>query len=329
MNRRNRHFLLLSLLFLHLIGCTSVSDMRPEVVRKGEYYLEHGVDAYANSDYVTATDFFQKALAQYRSIDDTHGVLLARINLAETAMATGNSQAVLNQLDAAEEVAQRSSADTYHKRLQLLRAQVYWRERDSKRVLTLIEPLLPQFDEKGKPEERPDLLSLTAVILRTDIAFSKIEEDHENAIRWTRRLEACLRSNDDTTPLHNARLNRFKALLAYRDGHVNRALEMLDQALVEYRQAAVRPAIAATLTETARLYMSMKKWPEAEERLRRALYVRVWILDRVGSREVLYLLAAVYDETDNREKAELSRQYAESISHGKQPWSKLGNELLR
>lgn len=324
----NSNVLLLLVSILLLAGCSSISDTRPEVIRKGEYYLEHGVTAYGNSDYITAADFFSKALAQYRSIDDSHGILLGRINLAETAMATGNTQAVLIQLDKAEEVAQRMNPPRYLDRLKLLRAQVYWREGKSGQVMPLIEPLIPAFNSKNEPEARPSLITLTALTLRTDIAFANIDKDQESARLWLTRLQNSLHKNGDATPLHNARLNRFEAQLAYRDGKQQLALHMLDEALKEYRKAAVRPAIAATLTETARLYMSLKQWDNAEERLKRALYIRVWIMDRVGSREALYLLAAIYDETGRSDKAQLSRRYAQSIAIDKSTWSRLSEELL-
>jgi len=325
----NRRLLAPLIIVLTLGGCASVSDSRPEVVRKGEYYLEHGVDAYGNSDYVTAADFFHKALAQYRSIDDTHGILLARINLAETSMATGSSQAVLTQLDAAESVARRVTPPLYLERLQLLRAQVYWRERNREKVIKLITPLLPEFDTDDEPVNNPDLLAITAVILRTDIAFDTLDSHPREARRWLIRLEICLRLNDESTPLHNARLNRFKALLASSEGDTPHALAMLDEALKEYRKAAVRPAIAATLTETARIFMGQGQWARAEERLKRALYIRVWIMDRVGSREVLYLLSAVYSELGDEEKARLSRQQAETITNrGSSAWKTLNRGLL-
>lgn len=317
------------LLLLLLNGCASVSDTRPEIIRKSEYYLEHGVTAFGNSDYVMAAEFFNKALAHYRSIDDSHGILLSLINLAETAMATGNAQAVIQRLEQAESVARRSQPSRYLDRIQLMRAQVYWREHDEQRVMPLLTPLLPEFSAEDTPERSPSLLDLTAIILRTDIAFSRIDQTPGEAKQWLRRLEASLARNSDTTPLHNARLSRFKALLAQRNGNFKKALELMDESLHEYRIAAVRPAIAATLTETARLYMGQKQWEKAEERLQRALYVRVWILDRLGSREVLHLLNAVYQEMGDEQRARLSEQYAQSINSDGTVWRDLQDKLIR
>lgn len=321
---------LLLLLAALLSACASVSDRRPEVVRKSEYYLEQGVDAFANSDYVAAASFFKKALGHYRSIDDTRGILLSRINLAETAMATGNTTAVQRQLDDAEAVIERSeNLSRFRPRLQLLQAQLEWRIREKRTSLALVEPLLPAFDDTDLPEERPSLLELTALTLRTDIAFSAIDTAPDEARRWLRRLDAALARNSDTTPLHDARLNRFRALLAHRSGDTATALKLLDDAMESYRVAAVRPALAATLTETARLYMSQEAWATAIERLQRALYIRVWIMDRVGSREVLLLLEAAYREQGDEVRARLSHDYALSIEDGNGNWSGLQNDLLQ
>ncbi|MCW8841726.1 MAG: hypothetical protein OQK96_12245 [Gammaproteobacteria bacterium] len=309
----NRIIILL-LLGVVLSGCGSVSDTRPEVLRKSEYYLEHGVTAYGNSDYATATDFFTKALAHYRSIDDTHGMLQSLINLAETAMATGNARAALQHLDQAEQAAQRSEPPRYLDRLRMMRAQLYWREREQEKVEPLLQPLLPHFADDDQPLATPSLLQLTAVILRTDIAFSQINENPAETERWLRRLEASLERHDGTTPLHAARLSRFKATLKQRENAFSAALELLNEALEQYRSAAHRPAIAATLSEMARLQMAQQQWLLAEDTLQRALYIRLWIMDRIGSREVLYLLDAIYTQLGETEKALQVRQQAESIT---------------
>lgn len=309
----SRHITTLLLALLLLSGCSSVSDNRPDSVRKSEYYLEHGVDAYANSDYVTATDFFLKALAHYRSIDDTQGTLLALINLAETAMMTGNAEAVLRYLDEAQTVSRRMQPPRYLSRLQLMRAQLYWREHDRQRVLSLLEPLLPAFDGKNEPLSRPSRLDLTALILRTDIAFDEYDTDPAEARRWLLRLENALRQNSDSTPMHDARLSRFHAQLAYHDNKPEQALKLLEDALAHYRQAAVRPAIAATLSEMARIHMKMGDWEPAQAKLQRALYVRLWILDRIGSHETLKLLHEVYLGLGDGERAAEALRQAEQI----------------
>lgn len=315
------------LIGLMLAGCSGVSDTRPEVVRKSEYYLEHGVTAFGNSDYAAASDFFHKALAHYRSIDDTHGTLLSLINLAETAMATGNSQAALQHIEQAGKVSLRNGAPHYRQRLQLMRAQVLWRERRHEQVESLLQSLLPEFDHEDRPQTTPDLLQLSAVILRTDMAFSKIEQQPLQAEQWLRRLQSTVARNRDATPLHDARLGRFEAALLQRQGRYSRAEEKLQEALTLYRSAAHRPAISATLSEIARLQMAQQQWEMARDTLQRALFVRLWMMDRIGSREVLYLLDAVYTELGDEEMALQARRQAESVNAGESAIELLQQEL--
>ena len=287
---------LIPLLMLALSACSSVSDKRPEPLRKSEYYLEHGVSAFENSDYVTASDFLNKALAHYRSIDDTSGILLSRINLAETALAAGTFEAVAGHLDAAEKLSNRSGYHGFQPRLTLLRAQLHWRQHQGEKALQLLNSLLPEFDTEHRSKEKGDLVILGATTLRTAIAFAAREEPPQEALLWLRRLSLMLPATDGRTELHHARLLRFEAELAYRTGDTEQAIVKFEAALQRYREAATRPAIAATLTELGKLLVKLERWQEAEERLQGALYIRLWIMDRPGSLEVLGLLQTVYQQ---------------------------------
>lgn len=301
----------LVLLSILLTSCASVSDQRPEAVRKSEYFIEHGVSAFGNSDYVTASNFFRKALAHYRSIDDRHGVLLSHLNLAETAHASGNFDAAVKNLDAAQQIAQQESLPHYQQRLLLLRAQVHWRQRQRDASLALLQKLLPEFDEAGNTSQRPSLLILSATTLRTDIAFK--QNDNAEANLWLHRLERLFPRVSGDTLLQRARLERFRAQKAARAGHVEDAIQRIHSALKYYRQAAARPAIAATLTEIGRLHMQQQQWQKAEESLQRALYIRLWIMDRIGSHQILLQLADLYKKTGHTVRAEEVRTQADAI----------------
>ena len=302
-------------LLLLQAACGSVSDTRPEPVRKSEYYLEHGVSAFENSDYVAATDFLRKALAHYRSIDDTTGVLLSRINLAETALASGNFKAALEQIEEAEKGAARDPYREHRPRLTLLRAQTHWRADEGERALALLQPLLPNFDSDGRSSERPTLLQLGATTLRTDIAFARDDDNKQEARLWLQRLALMLPATAGETTLHRARLLRFEAQLAAHEQAPQNALEKFDQALQRYREGAARPAIAATLTESGKLLMQLGRWEEAEEQLQRALYIRLWIMDRPGAAELLQQLQIVYRELGDGERLEQIRSEAARLTH--------------
>ncbi len=309
----NKSRALILLLLPILSACSGISDTRPEPLRKSEYFLEHGVSAFENSDYVAATDFLHKALSHYRSIDNTMGILLSHINLAETALAAGNFPAAESNLSAAEKISRVSGYANFQSRLNLLRSQVHWRKHDKEKSLALLQGLLPTFDEEQRSSRKPDLIMLGAVTLRTDIAFSRDDETKQEARLWLRRLSLMLPSTEDNTQLHQARLLRFEAQLAYYDNAPEEALEKLEQTLQLYRQAAARPAIAATLTESGLLLMKMQRWHEAEEKLQRALYIRLWIMDRIGSRELLEHLQQVYQALGDNEHYLQSREQVERI----------------
>lgn len=311
-------------------ACSSVSDTRPELIRKSERYLEQGVEAYSNSDYVAATDYFTRALAHYRSIDDLNGVLFSHINLAETAMAAGSYDAVRQQLSDADHIIRTLGTSEHEPRLALLWAQSYWHEGRKEKALGTLSPLLPRFPEEGQAQQGRDSLELTALMLRTAIAFAALEEDGENAQQWLRRLENAVAHSRDVTALHRARLYRFQAQWSMHQGELVLTEELFQQALDIYRPAAARPAIAATLSESARLAMLMQRWELAEDRLLRALFIRVWILDRIGSAEILELLSEVYRAREQQHAAEEAVEWTRHIREDKaMDWRDLGQHYLQ
>lgn len=312
-----------------LAACSGVSDTRPEVIRKSERYLEQGVEAYGNSDYVAATDFFTRALAHYRSIDDLNGILFSHINLAETALSAGAYDAVRQQLSDADRVVRTLGETGYQPRLALLWAQSYWRDGEEERALAALSSLLPRFSGE-QVQQSVATLELTATMLRTSIAFASLEKDAEGAGLWLRRLESAFARSSDTSPRHLARLARFQGQWLMHRGELEQAGGLFQRALDIYRPAAARPAIAATLSESARLAIRMQQWEQAEDRLLRALFIRVWILDRVGSAEVLELLSEVYRAQDRRSAADEAAEWSRHIREDKATdWRNLGQQYLQ
>ena len=303
-------YLILALLLLS--GCSSIRDERPQPIRQGEYYLQQGVSAYEESDYVTAIDFFSKSLAYYRSIDHIDGVLLSHINLIEAALSSGNFKEAEKNITAAEGLVKQNSTTQFLPRLKLLRAQVHWRRKETDQALQLLEQLLPEFDSEQRSKVTPDPHLLSTATLRTAIAFSEKSELHDAKI-WLRRLSLMLSRTSGRTELHQARLLRFEAQLAFSEGEPQQALSKLDKALHIYRQGAVRPAIAATLTDTGKLFMKMEEWEKAEETLQRALYIRLWIMDRHGTAELMELLQQVYQSLGDEEGYRQMKEEAQRI----------------
>ncbi|HEX9802546.1 MAG TPA: tetratricopeptide repeat protein [Gammaproteobacteria bacterium] len=320
----------LVLALLLVSACSSVSDTRPEVIRTSERYLEQGVEAYNNSDYPAATDFFSRALASYRSIDNLDGILFSHINLAETAIAAGSYDALRKQLSDAERVIRALGASEHEPRLTLLWAQSHWRQGRRENALELLEPLLPRFNDKQEVGGKLDALALTALMLRTDIAFASLDENDDEARLWLRRLENGYACGSEVTPQHKARLLRFQAQWLMHQGEPAGAEERLQQALDIYRPEAVRPAIAATLEESARVAIQLEQWEQAEDRLLRALYIRVWILDRIGSAEVLDRFGEMYLAQGRREAADEAAEWSRHIREDDATdWRNLSQQYLQ
>lgn len=288
---------ILPLLFLSVIsGCSTISDERPEPIRKSEYYLEHGVNAFEESRFIDAADFFRKALAHYRSIDNSTGILLSRINLAETSLALGNFKLAHAEIRQAQKIEESILTSEYRDRLSLLQAQVYWRAGKRSESLDLLEPLLPQFDVAQKPVGKTDANSVGAVTLRTDIAMTEADGDRTTAEIWLTRLSKLISNIKDEHPLHKARLLRFEAKLAQSQQEYSKALDKLQQALVLYRDSAIRPAIAATLSEQGDIYMQTEHWKAAINSFEKASYIRLWIADQVGAKAVMIKLRNAYQK---------------------------------
>ena len=299
------------LLVIQLAACSSVSDQRPEPIRQSEYFLQSGVNAFENSDYVEATDFLTKALAHYRSIDNTEGVLLSHINLAETALAAGNFDAAEKHTAAAQSQVRHNGFPQFTPRITLLQAQTAWRRQQEAETRQLLASLLPTFDEEQRSAIRPDLVTLGAATIRTDIAFQR--EDVTQQRLWLKRLSLMVPTTNGNTQLHQARLLRFEALRAHQEKHTNEALEKQQEALAYYREAAARPAIASTLTEIGAILMELEHWEEAENHLQRALYIRLWIMDRIGAAKLLEMLQQVYRELGDEERYQKMRMEAEKL----------------
>ncbi len=306
-----------------LAGCVSAPDPRPLVYREGDRLLEQGVEAFADSNYPGAAALFRKALVRFQGVDDSAGVLRARMNLAEVAMALGRLDAVRDELRAARALLERSRADTYARRLRLLEAGLATREGDRRGAEKLLAPLLPGGGGEA-PDVPPDRIALAALADRTRLAF---EEDQASAEAWTTRLAHAIEKSGEA-PLLRARLARFQAELARRQSHYGAADALLYSAHALYAAAAYRPGIAATLVEWAALAEEQGEREIARDRLKRALAIRLWILDRDGSLAVLEKLRTLNAALGADDRAQAAAQWMDRLRHRKlEQWPQLRDQI--
>lgn len=318
MNRR----LLLLLGVLLIAACSSgPSDTRPIVLQDSERLLTLGVAAHANSEYAIASDYFNRALAHYRSVDHRPGILLSHLNLTETALAVGQLETAQRHLSEARKLAIELNDAGSLKRLQLLEASLRWREGNDGEANALLEGLL-----LGQ-EETIDAMGMAALIQRTRIAQDSLDSDPETFSHWLEQLRQGLAHYPASGPLEQARLQRFEAQQMARQGRSQEAQQELEQALANYRERALRPAIAATLEELAMLHWQQRALTDAESALQRALYVRVWMMDRQASRRLLMLLGRLYQQQDIQEKAVEMFRLADEVQDPSRDWRQLSPQL--
>lgn len=305
-----------------LAACSGISDTRPDVLRSSERLLERGVNAYHNSDYVGATDFFSRALTHYRSIDHRQGMLFSHINLAESALAMGQHSGAGKHLLEATSLAHELDDIEQQHRTALLQAQLAWRQSQADHARQILHALLAPPEQGSK---HSDTLQLAALALRCEIAFS--DADADGAEQWLQGFEQAIKRSSEATPQHQARLLRFQAQQLQRQGEHEQADTLREAALAIYRETAQRPAVAATLTEQGQSLLIRQRHAEAEDRLQRALYIRIWMLDRHNSRKLLEQLAQVQALQGKDEAASQSRDYAQRIQHNSADWQALRQQV--
>lgn len=299
--------LLLLLLLLFLAACSGISDTRPELLRSSERMLERGVEAHTQGDYSMAIDLFTRALAQYRSVDYRIGMLHSHLNLAETALASGQLTYAAKHIRELESLARELRDPASAQRAALLWARWYQQDGQTAQAIATLDSLLPPFSN-GKPAPVPNPIQLAALTLRSDLALQQNVEP----LLWLARLEQGLAMQSQADPWTQARLWRLQARWLASEGDVEQGLTLLEQSLNTYREAARRQAVAATLAEVARLHGQAGNYALAEDHYQRALLIRVWMMDRRHSRELLEELVELYrrmgEDTKARESAALAAQ---------------------
>jgi hypothetical protein len=316
----------LILMVLLLGGCAGHGPVEPEGVRQAERYMGLGVQAFGNDDYTGATAMFAKAQAVYRSMDHAEGMVQAGINLAETAIAIGSYERARRQVAAVEPLARRLNRQVYVNRLVLLDARALDGARQRDAALARLQSLLPEFGADDAPRAAITAEVLSAVVLRTRLA--QADEERGALSQWTRRLGRSLAKGGDADGLGKARLLRFEAEVARRNGDRAGARAALEQALVLYRLRANRSGTAATLGELAALALEEGTPTEARGLVERALFIQLWILDRPGAAESLQTLARVQTALGHDAEAAEAQTWAEGLAREGEPdWKQMRERL--
>lgn len=301
-----------------LTACVSAPHRRPPAALvQGDRYLTQGVAAYAADDYVNAASLFNQALTYYRGLDDRRGIVESRIDLAETALAVGRYAAAEGQLQAAGVIAGEEGMAAAQQRIGLLLSSLAIRQGRFDAALRQLAPLLSSGDVAAGVRR-------SALANRAEIALRRPGDD---PAAWVGRFADAARGSGDRSLL--ALLARFRAALKVRAGDDAAAVALLRRALGIYKSIPSRAGTATALEQWGGLLAARKQWPAAEEKLQRALQVRLWLLDRAGTVADLRRLAAADDALGRAGRAAALRHWAQAVAgHGPVDWPALRQEAV-
>lgn len=307
---KNHLYIFSILLFFTLNACSGgpAEKPLPVSITSPARLLDKGVSHYENNNYAEAIDQFEKALLQYRSIDNQTGIAKSCMNLAKTYMAINNNQTAAEYLAIANTVIKQASLDELNDHLHLLNSSLAINKGLFDHALQELTPVL---------SSKNTITQLAALKNRTRIAFL---QDSSDRTLWLERYKALQQKSPENTSSHLARILRFEAELS--DNRDNQA-ELLMRSLSISRSLADRPAIAAALTQWAQLDIESQMPEQAEDKLLRALFIRHQLADVENSLRILQQLQLVYADTDNK-KQQLTESWIKKISnHEMSDWQQL------
>lgn len=270
----------------------------PDSITAPAFFLDQGVQHYNNNNYAKAIDDFDKALLQYRSIDDQAGIAKSCLNLANAYMAINHNKTAAEYLSKASTVIEQASLTELDEYLRLLYSS-----------LAINNALFDEAQQELNQvlESRNPVIQLAALQNRTKIAFDKNADDK---IQWLDKYRTFQQSHADNSLSHRSRILRFEAELADEE---SRKTTLLSESLAISRNLADRPAIAATLVQWAEMDLAAANFTDAEDKYLRALFIRHELGDVKNSLLILKKLQIIYLATDN-EKQKKTKYWITKIS---------------
>jgi tetratricopeptide (TPR) repeat protein len=264
MIKRSGHFFCIVLVIM-LTGCAAKAVSQATVLDDADWYMNEGVQAFAEADRNHATLFFIQALALYEGIDDQQGIVNSQINLAEVDLSAREYKKAQTHLNRAAVAANSAGLENLLPRIMLLNAEIALQQQQYTEAERLLQSLLPDFGEHLSVE-KIDSIQLAAIANQTRIVFVLGGDES----LWTQRFAQALQVSDLQVPDLEARLLRFQAILLQRHGDFDAAESYYHRALVNYKASFSRSGIAATLAELGQLYILQGRWQDAQEYLQRA-----------------------------------------------------------
>ncbi|MCW8851174.1 MAG: hypothetical protein OQK44_00795 [Gammaproteobacteria bacterium] len=281
--------LAISLLATMLIACSSGPVEKPvsESFSSPASLLDQGIYNYNINNYAAAINKFEKALLQYRSIDNQPGIANSCLNLATTYMAINNNQIAAQYLARADAIIKQSMLDGLNEHLSLLKSSLAINNGLYDHAVQELDKVL---------DSKDTTIKLAALKNRTTIAFLRSDKDR---LQWLEKYKVLQDQNPDNQS-HSARILRFEADASDDN---EESLSLLAQSLAISQALANRTAIAATLVQWASLDKDEKRFEDAEDKYLRALFIRHQLGDVKSSLSILEPLHNIYVATDNDKSA--------------------------
>lgn len=305
---------IISSLIVMLNACSGgpAEKSQPDSLTSPARLLDQGVYHYNNNNYPKAIHDFEKALLQYRSIDNQPGIANSCMNLAKTYMSINNNQTAAEYLSKANSVIKQAQLKQLNEHLHLLNSSLAMKNMLYDQALHELDIVLTSKNIQIK---------LAALKNRTIIAFSKNDTDKR---QWLEKYRSLQSSYPEDTESHAARILRFEAEVTE---DTRKQVELLTRSLSISQNLATRTAIAATLTQWAELNLEMEKYEQAEDKYLRALFIRHQLGDVKNSLLILKQLQIVYAERD-KDKAALANNLINKLEkHDLSNWEQLFSDF--
>lgn len=291
--------LLLPLIAATLFACSATPEEKPlpESLSSPARLLDQGISEYNVDNYAAAIRHFEKALLQYRSIDNQTGIANSCLNLVNTHMAINQNQLAAEYLLRANTVIQGASLTELNEHLSLLSSSLAIKN-------GMYDQALLELEQASDSQDTT--IQLAALKNRTSIAFLRNDNDK---VQWLEQYKT-MQKQDPGNLSHAARILRFEA---EANDNKDNSVALLAKSLNISQQLANRTAIAATLTQWATLDKGENRYDDAEDKYLRALFIRHQLGDVRSSLSILEQLHPVY-AVINDDKAAMTKDWINRLA---------------
>jgi len=302
------------LTILTLFACSTGPAEKPRTdsFNSPAKLLDSGIHHYNNNNYPKAINDFEKALLQYRSIDNQQGIANSCLNLAKTYMAINNNKTATEYLIKASSIIKQTPLNELKEHMHLLNSSLAINQ-------TLYDSALQEL--QAVLNSKKPATQLAALKNRNRIAFIKNDSDKQ---QWLEKYKIQQQKHPENTLSHLARILRFEAELS--DNEKDK-IERLTQSIAISRSLADRTAIAANLVQWASIDTKAKRHPDAEDKYLRALFIRHQLGDVKNSLMILQQLQVVYVAMDSNRQLPVESWINKLSNHDLSNWQRLFSDF--